>query len=99
MEFDNTCKFTDEEKARIRDSHYWMERYYGVLIDSKVNNVSLAVDDEDPSIAFLRIDFQLKDGELVTAELVSTDDINKPGLLLGLPRPIDRLENNPNSMN
>lgn len=99
MEFDNTCEFSDDERQSIRDSHYWMEKYYGVLMNAKVNNISLAVDDENPKLAFLRLQFQLSDGELVTTELVSTDDINRPGILLGLPRPIDRLENSPNNMN
>lgn len=81
----NDNEFTVAEQKAIKENHFWMEQYYKPLKGAVINSVSISIDEKDQRIAFLCLDLLLVDGKNVQAEIVSTENINVPGLILGLP--------------
>ena len=78
-------EFTNVQQDEITTNHSWMENYYSILRGGVITNVSIAVDEGHSESAFLNLEIQLMNGKKYQCELVSVDDMDRPGLLVGLP--------------
>ena len=55
--------------------------------NSKKRKGLYRLDDNDPDIAFPIFDIKLENNEVFVCELVCTSELEKPGLITGLPFP------------
>lgn len=74
-----------------------MAKYYGQLKGAVIENVSIAVVDEDVNLAFPRLTVKLSNGKIVETEIVSIHDEGVPGVIYGLPWDEKTFKNNPTS--
>ena len=88
-------KFSIIEKTSVMESHGWMDQYYGQLLGSVVDDISIAIDDKNSNAAFVQITFKLTSGRKVKTEIASITDENIPGIIYGLPWSEELFEKTP----
>lgn len=76
---------TPEEMNEAKFNHSRIAEYYKHLKGAKINDVLLAIYDDDPMMAIPIIKIETAKGELFTCELLCAADLGTPGFLYGLP--------------
>jgi hypothetical protein len=95
VNFNKMDKFSIIEKTSVMESHGWMDQYYGQLLGSVVDDISIAIDDKNSNAAFVQITFKLTSGRKVKTEIASITDENIPGIIYGLPWSEELFEKTP----
>lgn len=90
---------SNKDQIKAMDGHEWMAKYYGQLKGGVIQNVSIAVMDEEPNLAFPRLTIKLFNGKVVETEVVSIHDEGIPGVIYGLPWDEKTFKNNPTESN
>lgn len=91
-------EFSIIEKTSVMESHGWMDEYYGQLLGAVVDDISIAIDENNRNAAFPQITFRLASGRKVKTEIASITDENVPGIIYGLSWSEEFFEKTPKSI-
>lgn len=77
--------FSAAEIKDLEQSFSWMRDYYGQLKGAVVDDVCIAVYEDNKQLGFPSIKFRLKNGEVFECDILSAFDLDMPGFIAGLP--------------
>lgn len=83
MKFPND-DFSESEKEILKSHYTVMESWYSKLVGAKIVGVSFNVAEELDQIPFPVLHLSMPDGAILEMELVSSEDMNVPGWMLGI---------------
>lgn len=77
--------FSSEQMSELEDRFQWMRDYYGQLKGAVVEDVSIAIYEDNTKLGFPSIKFRLVNGSVHECDVLSSFDLDMPGFIAGLP--------------
>lgn len=82
--------FSSQEIKDLEEKFDWMRDYYGQLKGAVVDDVSIAVYEDNTQLGFPCITFRLSNGMKYECDILSAFDVDMPGFIGGLPYSDDK---------
>jgi hypothetical protein len=77
--------FTNDQIKELENNFQWMRDYYGQLKGAVIEDVSIAIYEDNKQVAFPSLKFKLVNGSVHECDVLSSFDLEMPGFIAGLP--------------